>query len=72
MPEENYSDISCEQIGNFVYIKSDGIVIMIVTAIKKNRTIIRCDNAAWNSLSDEANTVEQMEESARDSVKIWK
>ena len=72
MAEENYSDISCEQIGNLVYIKSDGVVIMVVSAIKDKRTIIRCENDSWNTLADEAGTVEDMEQSVRDSVKMWK
>lgn len=68
---ENYSDISCERIGNLVYIKSDGIVVMIVTADKERRTLAYCENGNWNSVKGQDRfSVEDMEAMVKECLNI--
>ena len=68
---ENTSDISCSQIGNLVYIKSDGIVIMVVTCDKEKQVIGYCENANWNSAKGEDRyTVKDMEAMAKESLLV--
>ncbi len=68
---ENYSDISCQRTGNLVYVKCDGVIVMVITIVKDKTTIAFSINGNWNSVESKGLlfSVEDMEREVVNSIK---